>query len=261
MTGSASAAYAYLYEVPSPRGAYRSTVAKAKKTPQENPTAKPKRRIAAYKRKRAARANPAPRANPAFASDVTHLILPGFAAYGGVRVLQRIVYQIVQKRWPKWGKWAHAATGLGAAGALWGFAHRIKALAGYHDAIVMGSSVAAVQGVANAILPVKYNWLLSDCRPEDVKSVAPAQPQIAQMQTEAPSADNDEYSYLEEQLGALSGGPARSVAAPRRTGKPVSTNLNLATQGQAPAVTDPDLMSELGDEDLDDLYSGAFEMN
>lgn len=230
----------------------------AKKQDTPNPTPKKKRAVASYKKARkarAARANPAPRSNPGFVHDVTHVFVPGFAAYGSTRVLQRIAFQLVGKRWPKWAKWAHAATGVATFGAVALVGHKVKALEPFHDAVLMGSGIAAAQGVASAILPVKYSWLLSDCRPEDLKSVAaPTQvtPQrIAESNDEysVPSADEDEYAALEQQLGALSGGgQARSVPAPRPVAQPT-------------AASDPDLMEELGGESLDDLYSGAFAAN
>ncbi len=241
-------------------------MAKPAKKQDETENPKKKRSFASYKKKRktrAVRANPAPRKNPGVASDIVH-VGAGFAAYGITRAAQRIVYQVVGKRWPKWAKWAHAATGIGVFGAVWWGAHRVKALAPYHDAAMMGSGIAAGQGVLSSVLSAKYTWLLSDCKPEDLR---PA-PQQQMQQTIArsnnadalPDADNDEYSDLEAQLGSLAGGPARSVPAPRPQQNPVASTLAMATAGQG-GVTDPDLMEELGGENLDDLYAGAFANN
>ena len=234
-------------------------MAKAKKKPQENEQ-KPKKSLAANRRRRRARANPEARANPPMLADLTHVLLPGFGAYGAVRVLQRIVFTLVGKKWPKLAKHAHAATGVLAFGGIWGLGHRVKKLAPFHDAIVMGSGVAAVQGVAQAYLPKKYSWLLADCSTDDL---APALPATQQTALPAATTDvDDEYAYLEEQLGALERGAtkgARTVAGVRPKTNPVASNMSLATKGQPDNIElDPDLMEALGDEEVDDLYTGAF---
>lgn len=243
-------------------------VAKAKQKPQENPPKK-KRGLAAIRRARRAKAakrNPAPAAaNPPIAVDFTHVLLPGFGAYGLTRVLQRIVYTLVQKRWPKLGKHAHAAAGVVSFGGVWFLGHRIKRLEPFHDGIVMGSGIAALQGIAQTYLPKKYSWLLSDCRPEDV---APAKPQNqlppTTQQQLAPAEGDDEYSYLEEQLDALERSGSRrvrSIPPPKAKGKPVASAMHMAAGADDGAELDPDLFEELGGEDIDDLYSGAFSTN
>ncbi len=76
------------------------------------------------------------------------------------------------------------------------------------------------------------------------------------------AAQGDEYSYLEDFLDeAQTSKTVRSVPPPKSARSPIANALNLATAGQNDgAAIDPDLMSELGDdEDIDDLYSGSFE--
>ena len=242
-------------------------MAKAKKSPEENPTPKKKRGLATIRRARRARAarrNPAPAtANPPIVADFTHVLLPGFAAYGLTRILQRIVYTLVQKRWPKFGKHAHAAAGVLGFGSVWWLGHKIKFVEPYHDAVVMGSGIAALQGVAQTYLPKKYSWLLSDCRPEDV---APTQATLQaknQQMLEEPT-EGDEYSYLEDQLGELERSGSRrtrAVAPGKPSQRPVAQAMQRAAGPKDGARLDPDLLEELAGENVDDLYTGAFSTN
>jgi len=232
-----------------------------KKQPAENP---PKRGLAANRRRRRARAIAAPaprkalRANPPASSDLTHVLLPGFLAYAGTRVLQRIVYSLVQKRWPKWGKHAHAATGLATATAAWFGAHRVSRIAPYHDGVLAGTSIAALHGAAAAWLPAKYNWLLADCKPSDVSAPSTGTPAPV-LETTSSASAGDEYSYLEDMLEETPR-TARSGPPPKASRTPVANAMKVAAaNGSDDVDLDPDLMSELGDdEDVDDLYTGPF---
>jgi hypothetical protein len=193
-----------------------------------------------------------------------HVLLPGFGAYAATRVIQRIVYSLVQKRWPKLGKHAHALAGVAGFGGVWFFAHKVKRLAAYHDGIVMGSGVAALHGVASCYLPAKYSWLLADCRPEDVAAAKPATQLLPAPAPQVLPAGDDEYSYLEGQLDAMENSGsnrARTISAPRSSSRPVASAMRVAAQNSSPsAELDPDLTDALEPgEDVDDLYSGAFE--
>lgn len=211
---------------------------------------------------RTVRANPA---NPPILADFTNVLLPGFAAYAATRTLARMVFAVVQKRWPRLGKHAHAAAGLLSFGGVWLLGHRIEKLAKYHDGIVMGSGVAALHGVAQAYLPEKYRWLLADPKPSDVAkptSMAPAPAARAPM-LEEPTG-GDEFSYLEAQLTELerTGKRKGTIAAPRPTATPVQSALDVAAAAaQDGSALDLDLSEELGGEDLDDLYGGSFAPN
>lgn len=212
------------------------------------------------KETRETRSNPA--ANPPVVADLTQVLLPGFGAFAATKVVQRIVFSLVQRRFPKLGRHAHALSGVAAFAAVWLFAHKIKGLRKYHDGIVMGSGVAALHGVASCYLPKKYNWLLADCRPEDVRPTANGNgvPQVAAAPT---AAEGDEFSYLESQLEEMEAGGARgarTVRGPRGNTRPIGSAMNLATAGQNDgAAVDPDLADYLEPgEDVDDLYSGAF---
>lgn len=229
----------------------------AKVAAAKNPPSKGRARQRLRARRRA-RANPSggggggPRANPPMVSDFTHVILPGFGAYAVTRFLQRIAFTVASKRWPKLAKHIHALSGVAAFGGSWFALHRIKGAAPYHDGILVGSGIAALQGVAQAYLP-KYAWMTSDV----TGSTAPSASVAAKNAAELPSAaEGDEYSYLEDDAAPAR---ARTVRAPKGSG--VGATLRMASQatGDKPGQVDTDLMDELGDgETLDDFGGGIF---
>lgn len=202
------------------------------------------------------------RANPPLVADFTNVLLPGFAAYAATRTLARMVFAIVQKRWPKLGKHAHAASGLLAFGGVWLLGHKVDKLAKYHDGIVMGSGVAALHGVAQAYLPAKYRWLLADPRPEDVRPARmPAPAEAPELES---ATGDDEFSYLEAQLSDLerTGKRKGTISAGRPARSPVQGTLDAAAAAVGDqGVLDLDLTDALGGEDIDDLYGGSFAPN
>jgi hypothetical protein len=253
---------------------------KKPKTPRAaaaKPAPNPRRSYAANRKRRRARKNPSPRprssgslvGNPPVASDFVQ-VLTAAGAYALVRVAQRITYSVVQSRWPTWGKWAHAASGAIAAGAAWLFAHKIESLAKYHDGIIVGSGIAAIQGVVVAVAPMRYSWLLTDPRPEDVDSsaaeaaAAPATTVTSSSPTLA-ATSGDEFSYLEDQMDQVERSGTkrvRMVTPPKPSKTPVAAAMKMAAHGDDDAELDPDLMAELADgEDVDDLFTGSFAPN
>lgn len=227
------------------------------------PKSKGRARLRARRR---ARQNPSgggggggPRANPPILTDFTNVILPGFGAYAATRFLQRVVFTLASKRWPRFAKHLHAASGLAAFGGSWFALHRIKSAAKYHDGILVGAGIAALQGVAQAYLP-KYAWMTSDV----TGSQAPAGLAKGSNGNGAglPGAsDGDEFSYLEDEI--MDPPRARTVAAGRKSAGPMSSTLRMAAQaaGDAPGQgVDNDLDGELDPgEDLDDLGGGIFD--
>ncbi len=218
--------------------------------------------LAANRRRRRARkrATPAaPRSNPPIGRDLAHVILPGFAAYAVTRFLSRIVYMLVQKRYPRAGKHVAAAAAAAGFGAAWLLAHRVKKLEGYHDGIVVGSGIAALQTVARTYLPGKYAYIVSDYHPSDIMSAAP--PKMARRVAHAAptSGVGDEFDYLEAEAEAVEAAPSPASAA-RAGGAPNGgQSISDFLQGTANGELDQDISVELGDdEDLDDLYSGSF---
>lgn len=206
------------------------------------------------------------RSNPSALAwrDIGEVVIPAAVGYAGTRVLQRVVYNLVQKRWPKYGKFAHALSGALAFGGVVMFGHKVKKLEDYQDGVAIGAGIAAIHSAASAFLPRKYSWLLADCRPEDVAPIAkPGTPGGADPATTQIAQAGDEYSYLEEQLTEIERGGSkatRTVPAPRSSRNPVAQAMAMATAGQNDgAAVDPDLDEMLGEgENVDDLYTGAF---
>lgn len=216
--------------------------------------------LAAIRKKRRARARANPSggtANPPVASDLMNVVLPGFGAYAATRAVARMAFALTAKRWPKLAKHVHAAAGLATAGGLWLLGHKWDRIAKYHDGMIMGSSVAALQGVANAYLPKKYRWILADPQATEYRPL----PAAAAAPALAPAAAQDDLgdSFLERQLRALErqGGTIMPPAP-----STVQQDLNVAAAvGGAGDVLDPDLEALLGGEDLSDLYTGPFAPN
>ena len=190
--------------------------------PKAKKTATTKATLATNRRRRQSRRNPGSVvANPPAGQDFMRVLLPGFGAYAATRVLQRIVYQLVQKRWPKLGKHAHALAGAAAFGGVWFGAHRVKRLEAYHDGIVAGSAIAALHGIAACYLPAKYAWLISDCKPSDAK--APALPASTISELPAGPVAADDFDFLESEMDEVerSGSKrARTILAPQAIGPP-----------------------------------------
>lgn len=217
---------------------------------------KKKRGLAAHRhksRKRALTATPRsnPSANPPAAADLVNVILPGFAAYGATRGLARIVYSLVQKRWPRFAKHAYAAAGLASFGGAWLLAHRVERLAKYHDSVLMGTGVAALQGVAGTYLPKKYRWLLvepqADVAVLPARAAAPALPE--------PTGDDDDG------LDAIAGAENRAFELKLR-------KLERAAARQTPRASAPvdddgddDDLSQVLDDGDDELHTGVFASN
>jgi hypothetical protein len=231
----------------------------AKPAPADNPpkATKAKKRggIAAVARRRRARRAHAPRAaraNPAGGMfDDFKSIGAGVGAYGGTRLIQRMAWTLVAKKRPKWAKHAHAAAGALAFAAAWFVGRRVKAIAAYQEAVLMGTGIAAAQGIVAAFIP-KYAWLMNDCRPEDLKLPAG---QAAAEGSATPSAGDEGYDYLEEQLAQYERGGAQ-----RRTKAPVAAALQAAAAASGDTGLEESLLEELGDgENIDDLYGGVFE--
>lgn len=228
----------------------------AKTAPSAKPTQTRRKgaRATAVKRMRARRAAK-PRANPEGGSSLTaglgddlKLIGSGVAAYAGTRLLQRLTWTVVAKKKPKYAKHAHAAAGVLAFGAALLAGRKIKALTPYHESVIIGSGVAAVQGVVSAFVP-KYAWLMNDCKPEQLGSPAQQEPnhQIA-------SSGDGDYDLLEQQLAAYEQGGSQ-----KKSRRPVQQTLETAAAATGDTQIDDQLMEELGTENIDDLYGGVFE--
>jgi hypothetical protein len=143
-----------------------------------------KKGLAKYQANRKKRA--VARKNPPLGTDLMKNVAPAFGAYVATRLVSRIVYQIVQRKWPKAGKHACAGSAVATFGAAFFAAHKVKRLEAHHDAIIVGSGIAAGQAVLRTYLP-KYGWIVGDPKPEDVgqkssSSALPAEPDASMLE-------------------------------------------------------------------------------
>jgi hypothetical protein len=117
-----------------------------------------------------------PKRNPPLSTDVVAQILPGFVAFAATRFVTRTAALQIAKRWPKYAKHAGAMASIGTFATAWLGAHRVKTLEKYHDMIVIGSGIAAIQSLVQLYLPA-FGWVVSDCSPQ--LGAAPAQKLLA----------------------------------------------------------------------------------
>jgi len=197
--------------------------------------AKKKGLAAVAKRRRARKA----RSNPGLAKDFTHFILPAFGSYAATRLLSRIVYSIVAKKWPRLSPHAGALAALTSFGGLWFAGHKIKRLAPFHDALVVGSGVAALATVVRTYVP-KYGWIVADPKPEDY-ALAPAAIPAALPGAQEPAGAVDEFDMFEAELGER-----MYMPPPKSVSKPVTVPPSHVVQDPNP---EDDLSDLMGDDD------------
>lgn len=114
------------------------------------------KKVSTRKRKNAALVG-----NPGFAVDLASRIVPGIAAYTAARVGGRIAFGVTSKRYPKFSKHAGPLGTIATAAIIWLGAHKVKYLTPYHDAIIVGSSIAAAQTILQTYIP-QYGWIMND---------------------------------------------------------------------------------------------------
>jgi len=145
--------------------------------------------------------------NPPFATDMVAQIIPGFAAFAATRFVTRTAAIQIAKRWPKYAKHAGAIASVGTFAAAWLGAHRVKYLEKYHDMVVIGSGIAAIQSLVQLYLPA-FGWVVSDCSPQ-LAAPASTKPLLASQQVQLaghtrpaaippgfkPTTANEWYSY------------------------------------------------------------------
>ena len=150
------------------------------------------------------RRNGEPKRNPPITTDVVYFLLPGFAAFAASRVATRTAAVQIAKRYPKAAKHAGAIAAIGAFAAAWWGAHKVKYLEKYHDAIVVGSGLAALQSLVQLYIP-KLNNLIGQPCPEPVKLLpspvaarqitAPPAPTATVPAGFKPTTANEWYTY------------------------------------------------------------------
>ncbi len=158
----------------------------------------------------------APVANPPDMSELAEFILPGFAGYGATKMLSRIVYTQLSKRYPNAGKHLAAGSTVLAFLGSWFLLHRIKKLAPYQMPATVGAGIAALQTIVSSYLP-RYGWMVSDVdavtpkrngsiltSSSNVETLFPGGPEIVD---DGEDDDNTASADLEGMdLGSLGGG-------------------------------------------------------
>ncbi|MDP2607277.1 MAG: hypothetical protein Q8S00_32470 [Deltaproteobacteria bacterium] len=145
---------------------------------------------AAFRRKRKTISKPKAKPNPPLGADMTELIIPGFVAYAGTRLLARIVHSLAKKRFPNGGKHVAVLSSLAAAGGTWLIAHRIPQVEKYHTPATIGASIAAAQTVVQTYFP-KYGWMVADL-PNDTTGSALTSGSVKAMLPPPPASDDDD---------------------------------------------------------------------
>lgn len=203
-----------------------------------------KRGLAAYrsrkkKAKRPRRNATAMVANPPIVKDFTEYIVPGFAGYAATRLLARIVYTLVQKKFPKLGKHAGVVASLAGFGATWWAVHKIKRLQAYHTPAVVGAGVAALHTAFQTYVP-KYGWIVSDYRAGQLPAKS-----AAQLEAEA-NAEADNQMTPEDEAEAMAEAMADAAIG--------DVDLIEQSRSAAPPMPDhrddPDMAAE---DDLSDI--------
>lgn len=223
------------------------------------------------RRPRPPRENPSPRANPPIMKAVTEALLPGAASYAATRAIARIIYAVVAKRWPAAARHIHAATGIATCAAAGLLAPRWDKLAPYQDPILVGSGIAAIQGISSAYLPLKYRWLISDPQASEYRilpvpegngmkaSAAAASPggagAAAGRRRRRRRGNSDEMNISDEALDRLV-----DEANSRRASAGAAPSQEAGVSDDEEMHLDPDVQAQLDEEDCEDeeLYTGAF---
>lgn len=163
-------------------------------------------------------------------SDIAEIVLPGFAAFAGVRGATKIAVTQIAKLKPTAGKHAGAAVSVGAFLAAWFLAHRVKFLAKYHTGVVVGSAIAAMQSLIQLYMP-GMGWLVADATPAPqlpAPSQSPggfaSQAEVERAQALKPVHDDpNEFTYDESfDAGRYSGSKVAHVQADQHMGPDLS---------------------------------------
>ena len=144
-------------------------------------------------------------------TDLTEKALPGGAAYVATRFLTYATYKIAANKAPTMAKHIAVGASVAAAGLAWAFGHRVKQLEKYYEPILVGTSVAAVQGILQSYVP-QYSYFVNNYL-NDTTSAAAGAPTVTQ-----PVAASDYDSLLDDfeemPLGLPSGSVGPAPAPP-----------------------------------------------
>jgi hypothetical protein len=159
-----------------------------------------------------------PKRNPPLSTDVIAQIIPGFAAFAATRYVTRTATIQIAKRWPKHAKHAGAMASIGAFAAAWLGAHRVKMLEKYHDMIVIGSGIGAIQSLVQLYFPA-IGWIVSDCPQVAPKALLATQKTAPQLpapipQGFAPTTANEWFTYNDAYDAGSYKGKEQAAAPP-----------------------------------------------
>ncbi len=150
-----------------------------------------------------------------FFADLIEDVLPGFVGFAATRFLTRAVAVQIEKRKPGWGKHTGAVASISSFLAAWLFAGKVKAISKWHNPLVIGSGLAALQSLLQIYVP-KLGWMVGDPMPE----LMGAQKQLVGPQPIPDGLDELEedpslYQYDDRyDAGAQPQAPAGQAAAP-----------------------------------------------
>lgn len=152
------------------------------------------------------------------AAEFTEKALPGGVAYAGTRFLSYATYRIAEKKAPTIAKHIAVGASVAAAGLAWAFGHRIKQLEKYYEPILIGTSVAAVQGILQSYLP-QYSYFLDSPAPTPGATLPTTTPPVA-------AADYDSLldDFEELPLGLPSGNRGPNPVPPAQAAAFDNTN-------------------------------------
>lgn len=195
--------------------------------------------------------------NPPLAKDMAAYIIPGFAAFAASRVFARMATEQIAKRRPGAGRHAGAIAAVGAFAAAWFGAHRVKYLARYHDGIVVGSGLAAIQSLISIYMPRLARSISGEARASAIaapvsiprvqnlpppSAVAPSVPAGFK-----PTTANEWYAYNDS---FDAGGYKGAVEIPSGQSTPAPT-MDAEEQSVSDLLDNSDLNLDNADLDLD----------
>jgi hypothetical protein len=126
--------------------------------------------------------------------EIGEFVLSGFAGYAGTRLLARVVYTQLMKKWPKGSRhFSVLSTGAAFAGA-WYATKYVKQLEKHRVPATVGAGIAALQSVIQTYVP-KFGWIVSDYQPtigsasQPLAVAAPQPPALME-----PNIDTEDFS-------------------------------------------------------------------
>jgi hypothetical protein len=183
--------------------------------------------------------------NPAgYGQELVEQVGPGVAAYTAARLLHRLAFVLVSKKWPNMAKHAGVISSVATFAATWFLGHKVKLLAKYHQPIVVGTGIAAAQGLLQAYVP-KIGWMVSDIDPDQYISRLPGATPVL------PEMDLDETGLLDS-MGDNYIDVDESVA------KPTDVEPDVDDGGEELDGLDPE---KLGSLSSDEEGAGVFAAN